>query len=1149
MDMAAFVMAFLVLLASMTGQTFEQTATQVAAILGGRGGEIKTEYVIETGNGVNPDFDNTGLPGIPDSWGDTSLAVVIGATHGGALRARTYLGSTTGYISRFDFYVASSAMATDTFVSVAVGKAISPLHFYDGNTPIAYYVQFANVGGVPKLQIKYPTVSGEQIDTWSGTVALNTVYQIYVEYNVAFDRLLFKVNNDTVTNVVLDASASTSIGTLVLGSSAGSSGRDVVYLIDRIIETPIPSGGQLPGNVTVSSPANGATNVEVSAPIQCAGTDADTWEVQYDTVNPPVAAYQSAGRTGSFIPATPLANNTTYYARCRATNENGTGPVSAVSSFTTIAATSTGTADPLGIVTAGRQAIWAQMRTDYLADTTCTSYAADSNQKIACWWYKDAIIVADRVGSNFEFGLTNAWLAHVPGENAATRCATAYLRAQNGAISGGLLAYSSGSAIGPNYHREHFTDWGLILDLCYGEWTQAQRDKWVQVMNDLSAKVLSVYGWRCGDVDQPIGNYFGLQTFSEVTKAFNPTIVSLLADPTNADAVGFAGAALKCLPATSPARTARNMIKEYYEASAAGGAWMEGTEYGGGTPFLGIQGCQALRVVQPDVCTEIDAWVDDYAAHLTHMITRDNLQYIQAGDEENPRLGVDRIWIQRANSYITLTGMLPDGAARQNLWRVYKNLFATKGPSIVDPIGTAGPGRSLMWANPYITATADLSGLSNCFQSIPFGMHIYNDGLLSTATQFWTHFPGEMRELDHAVDYWGDIQMYRRGQYVLTHPQTYAGNSLIAEGANAVAVEGLSSFPTNFFQNGDSRQFKRVTGYTCGADYMYVSGTGGGLLTPTFTVDGVGNFFDPAPRFVHEDTRSVLYLPTSTKAYDSIVVIDRINAVDPESQEKFLRFRPFSVTYTHPTCGVYRVTCWVGPGYYDVAIQRIQHYPRWTSFLHQWTEPTIAGTVTTWTMADGQVVQDHWLTPTNVTITKEDLTTLNEFGLTVDNQQGMPRLSERKWRTTIVSAAADAQWNVLARVITARNSGATAPTITSLTPTNNCGGVLITRPGNDDVVVIWNAAQGASIPQLYPTATQATAVLQTARYKTAGNCSTTWTQTTATAKVLILDMLPSLGWAYTLDGGGSTALTEDAGGLDDLSVSGTGSHTLVHTGS
>jgi hypothetical protein len=80
-------------------------------------------------------------------------------------------------------------------------------------------------------------------------------------------------------------------------------------------------------------------------------------------------------------------------------------------------------------------------------------------------------------------------------------------------------------------------------------------------------------------------------------------------------------------------------------------------------------------------------------------------------------------------------------------------------------------------------------------------------------------------------------------------------------------------------------------------------------------------------------------------------------------------------------------------------------------------------------------------------------------------------------------------------------------------------------------------------------AAEATAVLETARYRAAGSFTVTYTQATASPKVILLDLNPSLTWSYTVNGGGSVAITEDASGLAELSLSTAEAKTLVVTGS
>lgn len=90
-----------------------------------------------------------------------------------------------------------------------------------------------------------------------------------------------------------------------------------------------------PSNIQAVFPANGGTGVSVNPTLTCSATDATSYEVRIDTVNPPVSAYTSVGSTCSYTPS-PRANLTPYYWQVRATGPGGTTS-SSVFSFTTVA--------------------------------------------------------------------------------------------------------------------------------------------------------------------------------------------------------------------------------------------------------------------------------------------------------------------------------------------------------------------------------------------------------------------------------------------------------------------------------------------------------------------------------------------------------------------------------------------------------------------------------------------------------------------------------------------------------------------------------------------------------------------------------------------------------------------------------------------
>jgi hypothetical protein len=1139
------VLALLLLAASTLIQNCETTAGQLGGIIGSRGGTtMATETRVADGNTFDASYDCSTLPtGLPSGWGAVCNRHVIGAapTDGATLRARTGLASTTGYFQQFEFYVGNSTMTPGGIISLGVGKEISHLDFDNPATPIAFRAHLANIAGELKIQFFLDSGGDEQSWQWSGTVAAQTVYEVRQIYDLVADTYKGYVNGVEVASAALTSVNPQSIGTSIIGSSGSSGGRDIEFFTDRIFEAPIGASTVAPSGVSVSIPSNGATDIDISATITCTGTNVTGWHVRYETTNPPSGAYTSLGSSPSLGPVS-LANNTTYYVQCKAENAIGSTE-SAVTSFTTVAATSTGT-HPTLLINASREATWTAMRADYLEDPSCLNQAT-TNERVACELYKGAVTLSTTAYGNI--GLNDAWLANVPGNDATFHCDRAWGK--------GLGAYSSGTIAGgdPNNNREYFTDWVMVYDFCYQSWSQARRDEYLTKLNALASTVLSSSwygnGWRCGDVDQPIGNAFGIWALYESTKSYNPDIVTLVAAKASILGAYNDPDAYTCR-AGQVNTHARNMIKAYFSEWADGGAWFEGSEYSG-SAFLGILGCEALRTTDAGdaPCTEIDAWVDDHATYITHALTRDSRQVAQTGD-----LQVDLVRNEinsmrtngRGHTILALTGLLPDGSVRQHLWRQYLNLRTTHGSAIVNPTVPSGPARSLMLANPYITAAADLSALSPCFQSLDMagqtgnGIHIWNDGTSSDATQFWVQLYPQNPHIDHATMAFGVDQMWRKGQWIRTHPFSYDGVAgHTAEGLNSVMIEGLSTFPRSPYYQVRALQSKKVNGYTCGSDYLAVSGTQGGSYHPQVGVEGTTNYFFSIPRFVHEDTATYVYLPSATKDYDSVVMLRRVNAIAPTNV----------TNYPSQTC--FNVTCFNSAYYLFAEQERIANFPRWSWFNHHWTEPTVNSLNTTWTLSDGQIAQLAWLTPDTVTITKENLTASVNFCTTTSpGPSTCPSLAERRWRTKVESSAADAQWNMLAQVLTVRDSDATAPTITELSITGNCAGVLITRPGNDDRIVLWNSVQGDDISQTLPTPTQANAVLSTARYHKTKTCTIPWTQATASAKVLSLDMNPTgITWTSNLDAAGAVSATPDSSGVKEISVSGTGAHSLVLTGS
>lgn len=772
-------------------------------------------------------------------------------------------------------------------------------------------------------------------------------------------------------------------------------------------------------------------------------------------------------------------------------------------------------------VTPARRAIWLKMKGDYERNRS-------NPQTLGGQLYKKAFDISAGGVTYFNDGLFDAWLAQVPGNSASTYCDRAWTSLGSNITAAALTNRTDGlsllqragfgnAGLGGNFSREHFIDYVHIYDWCYATWAQPRRDQLLAKLNEMAAVTSSPGGsnaWRGADGDQPLGDFFAIAMLYEATKDYNPRIATIWAQP---HVGGYVATGANYA-------TARNIIKYYFENAAAGGSWFEGSEYGLGSPRLAIIGNEALKTTDAGTAfPEIDRWVVDHAEFLTYVPTPDGVQQAEYGDDETPRQFVGRLPLEWMAQAMISVGAQPDAPSRRRLQRRILDLRAQHGQAATNPVWpTAYP-----LVDPYATAAADLSTQPKGFHARGYGLTIWNDAPTPKACQFWAHFKPEGRAIDHMVDYWGDYQLYCNGEFVLTHPIAYstsvtgnsiAGRSYMADMVNATTIEGLSGFPAAQSQNAiGAIQYRRATVPVFGSDYVYISGTQGGMRHPALDIDGGGHYYDPPPVFVHEHTRSLWYLPTATQALSSIVTIERINAVDPEALPKFDRYRSGAI-YPEQSA--------------------IKASPRWTTYLHPRANPTIAANVTTWTTAGGQLLRDVWLAPDAVTIVKEDETALAHYDA---------QAQEKKWRLT-VTPNSDEQWNCLMRVTTSRASRTAAPTENELTVTNNGIGVHLVRPGNDDRIVVANCTRGADIAQSFPTAAQAVAALDGVRFRTAGSFSFSYAQTAEIAKVLLADLNPRLEWSYTLDGGASMPITEDSVGFEELAVAGKGNHTIVVSG-
>lgn len=766
--------------------------------------------------------------------------------------------------------------------------------------------------------------------------------------------------------------------------------------------------------------------------------------------------------------------------------------------------------EPKLLWTPARQLTINRMKADYEANTS-------SPATLGGRLYKQYKAIADAGTSYFEYGAYATFMFQATGDTAYADKAWTALNRTGNVLSqtspGGdkSMFVRTGSGLGSNFGREFSISLVMIYDWLYPGLSPANRATFLAQLNTIftyqSTEAVSL---DRQDSDQTTGTFLGVACLYYATNDHNPTAASLWTVAANGGITATA----------ADYATKRNAVKYYVTVPSAGGEWCESAEYNVGTPRLAVYGNECLKTTAAATSlSEIDALVPYVAKRMMYMTTPDKLESFQWGDEQNPRQFAARIFSWYSTCMALVGAMADSTPERQQLQRYLLNVFATQGePSSLIVLWPHG----IFLYDPYATAAADLSGLAKGWYASGNGMSVFHDAIeTATSASYWYHFRPEARTVHHHINYFGDYQLYRKGEWAITHPIAYSANGITGQGSSYLAdmvncntIESFSGFPS-WLNNLEPFGFRRMQGQRFGTDYSYAVATQGGLAHPTLDIDGQSNYFDPPPIFCHENTRTLGYLSTADQSSTSIVVVDRINVENPESLTKFARYRT-----ANP------------PEQTLIAAQ-----PRWVSYLHQRTNPVITSNLTEWTTAGGQLCKDEWLLPTiaNVTITEQDETALSPYDCTT---------GEKKWRTKVM-ANADVQWNFLVRVVSVRDSGKTH-TSTLLTGTSSSYGVLVTRTGVDDRIVIFNGTQSSNITagSGFPSIAQLSTALTGVNLR-ATTFTITWTQTTTNAKVLIWDLNPANTWTTNLDGAGAQALTVDSAGTAEYTTSSSGAHSLV----
>ena len=510
---------------------------------------------------------------------------------------------------------------------------------------------------------------------------------------------------------------------------------------------------------------------------------------------------------------TGLAPRTTYQFRVRAFNDGGDSPPSAPAAVTTLDTgkiySPTGR-NPRLFLTPQQWRIYRRMGADFAA-------APSAPKTWGGRMYRALKANADRSHTTPAYGDYGQWAAimfQITGDRDYARAAYERAMAQDRPGISGYAAADLNRVTIPgnnaNHVREYFLDLVWIYDWIAAGLTPDQRRAYARGMAGYCKWCLAIDvdtyrgGFRCGpdqnpDSDQATGQYFGLACWDLVAVGDDPKAGFWTAEtafsPFCAVPGGFPVGGLRA--SADDYSSVVNAVTRRFAAYAAGGEWFESSEYNPGTGVLMGMGIEAIRMAR-----SYEGDNQDYHAELRTVsrqlglmevlrFTPDLKQVWQWGDDETPRILGGNGYVSGRQTCLGLHAGLARGqpGVGPNCLGMAAELWRSAPASRNG--GDAPNSRFYLRIDPY-AARSPKSDLPRRHFARGMGLMYWHDGW-DRASSFLGVFMPPRTLADHEVNFFGDFQLYRRGEWALTHPLGYG--SLVPEGeaANSMLIGGLSS--------------------------------------------------------------------------------------------------------------------------------------------------------------------------------------------------------------------------------------------------------------------------------------------------------------------------------------------------------------------
>eukprot|EP01105_Mastigella_eilhardi_P013807 TRINITY_DN3142_c0_g1_i2.p1 TRINITY_DN3142_c0_g1~~TRINITY_DN3142_c0_g1_i2.p1 ORF type:complete len:788 (-),score=188.17 TRINITY_DN3142_c0_g1_i2:2303-4666(-) len=582
-----------------------------------------------------------------------------------------------------------------------------------------------------------------------------------------------------------------------------------------------------------------------------------------------------------------------------------------------------------------------------------------------------------------------------------------------------------------NFYRRWGIRAAIIFDWTYDTLSDADKRSFFTAQNTFldymvqeNADGTPVH-FRSGDTDEIMGWYEGILLAYAVAADENSHVAVVASKPWLG---GFSATA-------ADYSTVRNEWFLLLTDLGKGGAWPESVYYDGFTmPQLMLAHACLRTSFGTDYVHEAPPYFTELTNFWLALTTPDLRALYLWGDEGEP--GRCRDFSYRGAYLVAIelmaAAVADDSSARSQALSLVYDVVINKESFDLSwlPDEALFFWQPLQWLSNYTTLQP-----RGYYSDSTAGIGLFKTGWSAAHSLLGVEF-SKSEFLDHMTLYHGDVQLYRKGEWVWGHLAAYgAPTSNGQEGTNTLKIAGfpLATDPYLYFV----REVKELVGWHTGNDLLLAQGVQAGAWRQN------GSWAVPLT-VQHEHTRTVVYLPSSDQSLDTVLLYDRLHVLDPRNMPDYNIYRDEEKRAIEASFDA-------TPG----------GKARSVFYAHAPSVPSISSNALSWVTPAGQHARLRTLAPTSVVY--GDVADENKY-----NGWGecYSAPSELRYHVPIAAAAAsdfDVALHVL-RVWDDSVSGDAAAEAPVRSDDGRVTGVMLRQPDRPDDVVLFNSAAGPLLP-------------------------------------------------------------------------------------